>query len=227
MILDVAGAYALARACGPSVAPETLMSIVHAESHFNTLAIGVNSPGIRRPEVATKEEAVAAARALIRRGVNIDLGLGQINSANLAWLGLSIEQAFEPCANLAAAARVLTLNYRAVARLAPTPQHAIATALSLYNTGDRRRGFSNGYVAKVYASAAHVIPQMGPGATVPATRPASPGTFSAGLPTDGGAPVQLAASTVETPRWDVEAQASQASLMVFGDGTTASKGQHP
>lgn len=226
MILDVAGAFALARACGPSVAPETLMSIVHAESHFDTLAIGVNSPGIRRPEPATKEEAVAAARALIRRGVNIDLGLGQINSANLAWLGLSIEQAFEPCPNLAASARVLTLNYRAVARLAPTPQHAIATALSLYNTGDRRRGFSNGYVARVYASAARLIPQIGTVATVPVARPDPSVVLAAGSPA-GEEPAEMATRTLETRRWDVEARASQASLMVFGDGTVASKGQHP
>lgn len=227
MILDVAGAYALARACGPSVAPETLMSVVHAESHFDTLAIGVNSPGVRRPQPATKEEAVATARSLIRRGVNIDLGLGQINSANLAWLGLSIEQAFEPCPNLAAAARVLTLNYRAVAQSAPTPQHAIATALSLYNTGDRRRGFSNGYVAKVYASAARVIPQIGAGATAPAARPVTSEGLTAGFLAAGEGPGEIAAGTPETRRWDVEAHASQASLMVFGDGTTASKGQHP
>lgn len=227
MILDVAGAYALARACGPSVAPETLMSIVHAESHFNTLAIGVNSPGIRRPEPATKEEAVTAARALIRRGVNIDLGLGQINSANLAWLGLSVERAFEPCANLAAAARVLTLNYRAVARLAQTPQHAIATALSLYNTGDRRRGFSNGYVARVYSSAARLIPQIRTVATVPAARPDPSVVLVAEFPAVGAGPAEMATRTLETRRWDVEAHASQASLMVFGDGTVVSKGQHP
>jgi type IV secretion system protein VirB1 len=227
VILDIASAYALARACGPSVAPETLMSVLHVESHFNTLAIGVNSPGIHLPEAATKEEAVAAARGLIRRGVNIDLGLGQINSANLAWLGLSIEQAFEPCANVAAAARVLTLNYQAVVRFAPTPQHAIATALSLYNTGNRRRGFRNGYVARVYASATRVIRQIGPGTTGAPARPASTVTLVAGFPADSDGPAEITASTLVTPRWGVDVQASQASLMVFGDGTTVSKGQHP
>jgi soluble lytic murein transglycosylase-like protein len=72
---------------------------------------------------------------LIRQGYNIDLGLGQINSANLGWLGLSVEDAFEPCRNLAAAARVLTTNYQSVAHSAQSSDHAIATALSLYNTG--------------------------------------------------------------------------------------------
>lgn len=48
MILDVASLLALAGSCAPSVAPETLISIVHTESRFNTLAIGVNSPGVMR-----------------------------------------------------------------------------------------------------------------------------------------------------------------------------------
>jgi type IV secretion system protein VirB1 len=158
MILDVASLLALAGSCAPSVAPETLISIVHTESRFNTLAIGVNSPGARKPVPATRAQAIAAARRLIRQGYNIDLGLGQINSANLGWLGLSVEDAFEPCRNLAAAARVLTTNYQSVAHSAQSSDHAIATALSLYNTGDRRRGFRNGYVARVYASASTIIP---------------------------------------------------------------------
>ncbi len=84
------------------------------------------------------------ARDLIAQGRSIDLGLGQINSANLQWLGLSIEAAFEPCANLKAAAQVLLSGYR--------PQEgrrAFDAALSRYNTGHPRRGLANGYVARV------------------------------------------------------------------------------
>jgi len=227
MILDVASLLALADSCAPSVAPETLISIVHTESRFNTLAIGVNSPGARKPTPATRVQAIAAARSLIRQGYNIDLGLGQINSANLGWLGLSVEDAFEPCHNLAAAARVLTTNYQSVARFAPSPDHAIATALSLYNTGDRRRGFRNGYVARVYASASTVIPLIRGGRPAPVmSAPVMP------------APVQLADAAIANPQasalaatqaagWNTAADARQASLMVFGDGTTSQKGQHP
>ncbi|WP_176593044.1 lytic transglycosylase domain-containing protein [Sphingobium sp. EM0848] len=222
MILDVASLLALAGSCAPSVAPETLISIVHTESRFNTLAIGVNSPGVRKPAPVTRAQAIAAARSLIRQGYNIDLGLGQINSANLGWLGLSVEDAFEPCRNLAAAARVLATNYQAVARFAPSPDHAIATALSLYNTGDRRRGFRNGYVARVYASASTVIP------LIRGRRPAPV------MP----APVQIADAASANPQasalaatqaagWNTTADARQASLMVFGDGATSEKGQHP
>lgn len=222
MILNVASLLALAGSCAPSVAPETLISIVHTESRFNTLAIGVNSPGARKPVPATRAQAIAAARRLIRQGYNIDLGLGQINSANLGWLGLSVEDAFEPCRNLAAAARVLTTNYQSVAHSAQSSDHAIATALSLYNTGDRRRGFRNGYVARVYASASTIIP------LIRGRRPASVMT----------APVQLADAAIAKPQpyglaatqaagWNTAADARQASLMVFGDGATSQKGQHP
>ena len=62
MILDVATLLSLAGACAPTVAPETLISIVHTESRFNSLAIGVNSPGVRAPNPPPKAPAIAAAR---------------------------------------------------------------------------------------------------------------------------------------------------------------------
>ena len=222
MILDVARLIALAGSCAPSVAPETLISIVHTESRFNTLAIGVNSPGVRKPAPATRAQAIAAARSLIRQGYNIDLGLGQINSANLGWLGLSVEDAFEPCRNLAAAARVLATNYQAVARFAPSPDHAIATALSLYNTGDRRRGFRNGYVARVYASASTVIPLIRgrrPAPVLPARAQLADAAIAK--------PQPYGLAATQAAGWNTAADARQASLMVFGDGTTSQKGQHP
>ena len=38
--------------------------------------------------------------------------MAQINSDNLDWLGLSVEAAFDPCRNLAAAGVVLRAGYR-------------------------------------------------------------------------------------------------------------------
>ena len=162
------------------------------------------------------------AHRLIRQGYNIDLGLGQINSANLGWLGLSVEDAFEPCRNLAAAARVLATNYQAVARFAPSPDHAIATALSLYNTGDRRRGFRNGYVARVYASASTIIPLIRGRLTAPVL-PARIQLTDAMI----AKPQPSALAATQVAGWNTTADARQASLMVFGDGETFQKGQHP
>ena len=144
-----------------------------------------------------------------------------LGSANLGWLGLSVENAFEPCSNLAAAARVLATNYQAVARLAPSRDHAIATALSMYNTGDRQRGFRNGYVARVYASASAVIPLIRGTAPV-AAAPAIPQSLPTFAP-----PPDTPVSPPAAAGWNTAARASQASLMVFGDGAASQKGQHP
>lgn len=220
MILELATVVALANQCAPSVAPETLVSVVHAESHFDPFAIGVNARGVTAPEPHSKDTAIAAARLLIGRGHNIDLGLGQINSSNLKWLGLSIEDAFDPCRNLAAAARVLSGNYLSVVRSSPSAEAAIATAMSMYNTGSRTRGFGNGYVGRVYASSGIVIPAM-TGSTV---RPGSPAVIP--IPAVE-APAERPQAAVASPaRWETSAGLQGASLMVFGGASnTSAKGQ--
>jgi soluble lytic murein transglycosylase-like protein len=49
----------------------------------------------------------------IHRNANgtLDVGLAQVNSANFAWLGLTLQTALDPCRNLAAGARVLLAKY--------------------------------------------------------------------------------------------------------------------
>ena len=133
MLIELSAALALAQQCAPGVAPETLLSVVRTESRFNPLAINVNSGVKLARQPRAKAEAVRMARTLLESGANFDLGLGQINSKNLGWLKLSIEDAFEPCANLAAAGRVLTENYALASRRSSDPQGALRVALSLYN----------------------------------------------------------------------------------------------
>jgi len=142
----------LAQQCAPTVAPQTMAAIVKTESGFRPLAIGVNG-GVRlERQPATKEEAVVTAKWLISNGYNIDMGLGQINSSNLARTGLSVEDAFDPCRNLGAAAQILTGNYLAVRSKAEDDQQALHAAFSTYNTGSPTRGFTNGYVQRVLAN---------------------------------------------------------------------------
>ncbi|OYY74630.1 MAG: conjugal transfer protein [Sphingomonas sp. 28-62-20] len=219
MILDIATVVALAHQCAPSVAAETLVSVVHTESHFNPYAIGINAKGVAAPDPASRASAAAAARTLIARGYNIDLGLGQINSANLKWLGLSVEDAFDPCRNLAAAARVLSGNYLSVVRSSPSTEAAIATAVSMYNTGSRSRGFGNGYVGRVYASSTVVVPAIRHGlAPATPTTPAPPPALGTQAP--------AASAPTITVDWDTSADAQMAKLMVFGSASSSSqKGQ--
>lgn len=160
MALTLAAALALAAQCAPTVAPETLLSVVQVESRFEPLAIGVNGAKRVLVEPTSVDDAVAKAAALIKAGRNIDVGLAQINSKNLSWLGLSLAEAFEPCTNLKAAARILRDGYGRSDADRVGEQAALKTALSYYNTGRPDRGFSNGYVAKVATAADRIVPAI-------------------------------------------------------------------
>jgi type IV secretion system protein VirB1 len=173
-MLTAAELLALALQCAPGVAPATMLAVVRVESAFDPLAIGVNGPRPARLTPVNKAAAVEKAQALIASGASVDLGLGQINSKDLGWLGLSVADAFDPCSNLAAAARVLQDGYDHSRAATIGEQPALRAALSRYNTGDPTRGLANGYVAKVARAAAQVVPEIraeGAAASAPAAPP--------------------------------------------------------
>jgi type IV secretion system protein VirB1 len=147
---------ALAQQCAPSVAHQTLAAIVKSESAFRPFAIGVNGGArlVRQPD--NKPEAVATATWLLANGYAIDLGLGQVSSANLGNTGLTVEDAFDPCKNLAAAGAILQRNYQAASARVTGEQAVLQAALSAYNTGSFTRGLANGYVQKVLRNAGAV-----------------------------------------------------------------------
>lgn len=161
MAISLAAAIALAAQCAPHIAPETLLSVVQVESRFEPLAIGVNGTPHIVVAPTSVDDAVAKAGDLIAAGRNVDLGLAQINSKNLTWLGLSLREVFEPCTNLRAAARILQGGYVRSGAARVGEQAALRTALSYYNTGHPVRGFSNGYVAKVARAAERIVPAIG------------------------------------------------------------------
>ncbi len=166
MAYSAAAILALASQCAPSVAPETVLAIVQTESSGDPFALNVN--GGRQPARQTNAvDAAATARRYVAAGYSVDLGLGQINSRNMRWLGLNWETVFDPCTNVAALARVLTTNYNA-ARAGRDPQTALRVALSMYNTGSQTRGFRNGYVAKVVGNAGVANSGISYASTMPA-----------------------------------------------------------
>lgn len=151
MTYSAAAILALASQCAPTVAPETVLAIIQTESSGEQFALNIN--GGRQPARQTSAaDAAATARRYVAAGYSVDLGLGQINSRNMRWLGLTWENVFDPCTNVAALARVLTTNYNSV-KAGRDPQTALRVALSMYNTGSQTRGFRNGYVAKVLLNA--------------------------------------------------------------------------
>lgn len=154
---------ALAKQCAPGVHIDTLSAIVQHESRVNPFAIGINTKGVRLPsKPINKEEAVAAANWLKSNNHNFDGGLGQINSANLEWLGMSIDDLFDPCKNLAGSAKVITECYKRAAPRYSDQQAALQAALSCYNTGNFNDGFTNGYVLNVASNANMDVPALLP-----------------------------------------------------------------
>ena len=204
MILELAAFATLAATCAPSVAPETLAAIARTESGFNAHAINLNGSGGGTQPVGSREEAIALATELIVvRGRSVDLGLMQVNSTNLGRLGLSITDAFEPCRSLEAGARVLAEGYTAAAHGEADPQRALRVALSRYNTGHPERGFANGYVGRVEASAERVVPAI-----------RLRGEASAN-PTPPSPPPAASHTPPGPPAWDVFGQARQARQHVY------------
>ncbi|MEB2400010.1 lytic transglycosylase domain-containing protein [Parapusillimonas sp. JC17] len=173
MIAELA---ALALTCAPNIHPVTLHALIRHESRIRQYAIGVNRKGRHlRRQPRSLSEATAAADRLIDQGIDFDAGLGQINVRNWAWLNLDSKTVFDPCCNLAAAQTVLAECYaRALPRQAD-PQHALRAALSCYNTGNFKRGFTNGYVGKVLAQAKIKVPALAP-LENETTRPAAKAT---------------------------------------------------
>ena len=129
MAYSAAAIIALASQCAPGVAPETVLAIIQTESRSDPFALNAN--GGRQPARQNNAaDAAATARRFVAAGYSVDLGLGQINSRNMRWLGLTWETVFDPCTNVAALGRVLTANYNS-ARVGRDPQTALRVALSM------------------------------------------------------------------------------------------------
>ena len=116
-----------------------LVGIARQESGLETADACTTTP---RGEVLHGAGVIDVARRLIAAGHSVDLGAWQINSRNLALLGLGVADAFEPCKAVAAAARLIEL-------------------FSRYNTGSPSRGIANGY-ARAVLTAIRAVKAAGP-----------------------------------------------------------------
>ena len=120
--------------CAAVVSPRTIAAVVSVESNGWPLTIHDNT--IDRSYTFTdRMTADTTARALLAAGHNVDLGLAQINSSNLARLGLTPLDVLDPCTNLRAGAAILHSAYTAAARRFGAGQGALRHALSAYNSG--------------------------------------------------------------------------------------------
>jgi type IV secretion system protein VirB1 len=173
----------LASSCAPGVELPTLRAVAAVESHFEPWAIQDNTTheAWTPPSVTA---AVVLAEDRLRKGHSLDLGLMQINSGNLASLGLGVNDAFDPCRSLNAAHRILLAGFAAGSSEAER-QAAILITLSRYNTGRPLAGIANGYVNRVIAAqsdwptgkAAQQDPNMPPQWNIWGTSGAAPSSW--------------------------------------------------
>ncbi|CAN7781237.1 lytic transglycosylase domain-containing protein [Cupriavidus necator] len=151
---------ALLARCAPTVHPETMAAVVSAESRGHQFAIAdagpVKLPWAQRKALVRSlypgslQEAVSTAQTLIANGHTVSLGVAQVNDRNLARMGVSIQDVFDPCVNIAVGGKILTDFYeKAVAKFGNGPA-AMNAALSAYNSGDWQRGARDGYVNLIY-----------------------------------------------------------------------------
>ena len=135
--------------CAPAVDPVTMAAVVKQESGGQPWVLNNNTTR-KSVTFESKAAAVAAAVAAVGRGESVDMGLVQINSKNLPALGLSVEQVFDPCTNIAAGANILAAGYER--------SGSLGSALSIYNTGRSDSKIGRAYAQKVFDQAGVKVP---------------------------------------------------------------------
>jgi len=162
--LSVPAAARLAAERAPMVNTGTLLAFAWHESRLRPFAVHDNTTG-QSAFPASADEAAGLARMLLAQGHSLDLGIMQVNSANLARTGLTVKTAFDPGDSMRAGALILTVAYRQCLRGNANPnsaeqQMALRCAASIYNTGREQAGILNGYQGEVWRAAAHVVPAI-------------------------------------------------------------------
>ena len=176
---------ALLQRCAPEVAPVTMAAIIGTESSGWPWTINVNGLPDGSMRFSTKHAAIAAATRYIRMGYKVDMGIAQVDSENLSWLGLSVQQAFNPCTNLKAAQRILVGAYH---QAGASGVQSLAGAFEAYNSGNT--GGDGRYARVVYHQAGVEIPAIPGGQLAPwATRPVGGGVGAGKEKWPGTSPV--------------------------------------
>jgi type IV secretion system protein VirB1 len=170
--LSAAEVAALTARCAPSGPEATLEAVAQTESGLDPWALHDNTTNASVAP-ANLRVALIDARQWIGRGHSVDLGLMQINSANLTALGMTIRSALDSCASLAGGAAVLHAAY-GDAQTSAEQQAALLMALSRYSTGSPFKGILNGYARRVIANAATAAPPSSPVQTTTLEDPKAP-----------------------------------------------------
>lgn len=133
--------------CLPSGYHNIIYKIVQAESNKRPFAINVNKKMKISRQPTNIYEAIDIVRRLDDVNASYDIGLTQINSQHFkpnrifSSKGYIPEDALDICTNLKMSALILEDAF--------VRTKDLKKALSVYNTGNPKSGFKNGYVDRV------------------------------------------------------------------------------
>jgi len=168
--LPAADVAALAARCAPGVAIDVIEAVARTESGNDPWVLHDNTAGDTiRPDSFIG--AQSDAETLMAAGHSVDIGLMQINSANLTALGITTGQALDACTSMAGGAAILRAAYGG-GNTNAEQQVALLLALSRYNTGTPFKGIMNGYARTVMRNRASEPAERA--AISPPTSPADP-----------------------------------------------------
>jgi len=146
--------------CAPAVSPVLMQALVRAESAGQPLAIGMDKTQGTVKQPGSLEEAVATAKSLVAAGRKFSVGLAQIHVSNVTLYGMTWEQAFDACQNLAVGQKILWNFYHRASASGYSGVAAIWAALRGYNSGGVDRAVSDDYANRIFAYMSSAPPQV-------------------------------------------------------------------
>lgn len=163
---------ALLDQCAPQISPVLMQALVRTESAWQPFAIGMDKAQgaqgtVKQP--ATLAEAIATAKGLAAARRKFSVGLAQIHVSNVALYGMTWEQAFDACQNLAVGQKILWSFYHRASASGYSGVAAIWAALRGYNSGGVDRAVSDDYANRIFAYMSSAPPQVQLGAGLPVT----------------------------------------------------------
>lgn len=207
---------AVAESCAPMVEPAALAAIVRLESGFDPLAIRVHSDAVLKRQPATAQAAVAAANDLLAQGAEFSLGLGGLSVEVGRRHGLTVEDMFDPCRNLAVTGHLLAGYLRASAT-AGAGEGAFGAAFARYfGEGDEEVGYLAGYDQRALSAMAELRPRLSQLSLTPGS-PALSAEHAASEEARPATGKRSAAPPSSAPPWDVygNSSGSRSHLLIF------------
>ncbi|MDM0116774.1 lytic transglycosylase domain-containing protein [Variovorax sp. J22R133] len=156
--------------CAPEVSPVLMQALVRNESAGRPLAIGMDKGQGTVKQPATLGEAIATAKELTAAGRKFSVGLAQIHISNVALYGMTWEQAFDACQNLAVGQKILWNFYHRASASGYSGVAAIWAALRGYNSGGVERAVSDEYANRIFVYMSSAPQQVHLGTGVPVTK---------------------------------------------------------